>query len=352
MTTQQLVYYHPIALGNKKHAFHHTINPLISVMDRTANKWPANIPYENMFPMPELSLACPDFIDTSIERIKQLTTQEGGQQHITILWSGGIDSTFILALMIDQGIAEDLFNQGRLTIGLNAESIRENPSFYDKFIRGRYLECVVQADRVLTQPGPNEVIITGEMADNLVGSLTMKSCVDYYNDFGVVHKPLEQSIVWLSRNLTPGKQVEDLREFIHVQIMNCPVELVTCHDLMWYLNFNLKWQAVNFRIVSHAASQDIGNQLIINLKHFFNTEAFQQWSMHTGHKFTGTSWGDYKMVMKDFIYRVDGDQQYLIHKTKHPSLPALLRYKDTFDFIYKDSNNRYTFTKQPLSNEF
>jgi hypothetical protein len=54
--------------------------------------------------------------------------------------------------------------------------------------------------------------------------------------------------------------------------------------------------------------------------------------------------------MKKFIYQVDGDLQYFKYKTKHPSLPALLRYKDTFDFIYED-NGVYRFTKQPIQGQ-
>jgi hypothetical protein len=339
-----LVYYHPIALAEKE-VFHKTINPLISVMDRTNHRWPS-FNYINMFPMPSVNTPCPDFMATSIARIKELTDHN---MHVNVLWSGGIDSTFIFALMIDLGIADELFRQNRLTIGLNMDSIRENPNFYNKFIKDRFMSCVVQADTIIINPQPDQVIITGEMADNLVGSLTMKSCVDYYNDFSTVHKPLQVSVDWLARNLTTEEKPK-LYEFIEQQVANSPVELVTCHDLLWYLNFNLKWQAVNFRIVSHANNEAIGNQLIKNLKHFFNTDTFQQWSLQEGHYFKGDSWGEYKGIMKKFIYQVDGDLQYFKYKTKHPSLPALLRYKDTFDFIYED-NGVYRFTKQPIQGQ-
>ena len=85
-----LVYYHPIALKEKE-VFHKTINPLISVMDRTSNHWP-NFNYINMFPMPTVNGPCPDFMATSIARIKELTDHN---MHVNVLWSGGIDSTFI-----------------------------------------------------------------------------------------------------------------------------------------------------------------------------------------------------------------------------------------------------------------
>lgn len=336
-----LVYYHPIALANKE-VFHKCVNPLISVMDRTANKWPS-FNYSNMFPMPAAGDTTPDFMLLSAARIKELTDHN---QHVNVLWSGGIDSTFIMTLMIDLGIAQELHSQGRLTIGLNQDSIRENPVFYEKFIRPNFSACVVQANHLLIDPKPDQVIITGEMADNLVGSLTMKSCVDYYNDFGVVHQPMRKSIDWMARNLK-GDEVTQLEEFIERTVSGSPVELVTCHDLLWYLNFNFKWQAVNFRIVSHSKDEATGNQLVKNLKHFFNTDSFQQWSLKEGHYFTGDNWGDYKRVMKKQIYQVTSDLEYFKYKTKHPSLPALLRYKDTFDFIYED-NGTYKFSKKQL----
>jgi hypothetical protein len=340
-----LVYYHPIALAaEQKGVFHYTINPLISVMDRTQRTWP-KFDYVNMFPMPTtLASTAPNFMDVSVARIKELTQHN---QHVNVLWSGGIDSTFIMTLMIDLGIADELYSQGRLTIGLNQDSIRENPVFYEKFIKPRYINCVVQANHLLIDPKENEVIITGEMADNLVGSLTMKSCVDYYNDFGVVHQPYGKSVDWLSRKLQKEEAKTALRNFIEQTVQNSPIEIISCHDLLWYLNFNFKWQAVNFRIVSHAKDEAIGNRLIKNLKHFFNTDDFQMWSLMEGHYFEGTNWGDYKKVMKKQIYQVTSDLEYYKNKTKHPSLPALLRYKDTFDFIYED-NGTYKFTKKML----
>lgn len=337
-----LVYYHPIALVEKE-VFHKTVNPLISVLDRTANHWP-DFDYVNMFPMPGISGNCPDFMELSVKRIRQLTLEH--DKHVNILWSGGIDSTFIMTLMIDLGIADELVKQNRLTIGLNLDSIRENPVFYEKFIKQRFSKQVVQANHLLVDVKPDEVIITGEMADNLVGSLTMKSCVDFYNDFSVVHKPKEIAIEWLSRKLDDYDKVK-LQEFIEFQCANSPVELRTSHDLLWYLNFNFKWQAVNFRIASHAKDENTGNLLISNLKHFFNTAEFQQWSLQEGHYFTGRNWGEYKQVMKKQIYAVTSDLEYFKYKTKHPSLPALLRYKDTFDFIY-ESNGVYKFTKTQL----
>ena len=337
-----LVYYHPIALVNKE-VFQKCVNPLISVMDRTANKWPS-FKYLNMFPMPAVDNVIPNFMSLSVDRIYELTDHD---RHVNILWSGGIDSTFIMTLMIELGIAQKLYSQNRLTIGLNQDSIRENSVFYERFINPSFSSCVVQADYLLTNPKFDQVTITGEMADNLIGSLTMKSCVDYYNDFSVVHQPMRKAIEWLARNLK-GNDVTLLEEFIEHTVDESPVELITCHDLLWYLNFNFKWQAVNFRIISHAADEKVGNQLIKNLKHFFNTDDFQQWSLKEGHYFTGDNWGDYKKVMKEQIYQVTDDLEYFKYKTKHPSLPALLRYKDTFDFIY-EYDGIYKFTKKQIT---
>lgn len=338
----KLVYYHPIALKTK-HPFQAVVNPLISVMDRTANKWP-NFDYENLYPMPDPGDGAREFKDISIDRIKELTDGTG---RITVLWSGGIDSTYIMSLMVELDILDKLHGHDRLTIGLNSESIREYPVFYERYIK-KYMDCVVQADWILKYPENYGTIITGEMADNLVGSLTMKSCVDYYNDFSLVHKKWGIAADWLGRNL----DVDDktiLRDFIEASVAGAPVEIVTNHDLMWYLNFNYKWQAVNFRIVSHADNQVSGNTLINNLKHFFNTLDFQRWSMHVGHYFTGSSWREYKMPLKEQIYSVTGDTDYYKNKTKYPSLPGLLRYRDTFDYIYYDgSNSEYVFTKGQL----
>ncbi len=336
-----LVYYHPIALQNKL-PFHKCINPLISVLDRTENSWP-NFEYLNLFPM----IASPekrDFMELSCKRIKEIVSKNS---HVTILWSGGIDSTFILCLFIELGFAQELKSQNRFTIGLNLDSIKENPVMYENIIKKDFMDCVVQADKVIINPDDFGIIVTGEMADNLVGSLTMKSCVDYYNDFSIVHETWKtRALSWFTRNLA-NEEKSQVIELIEQLTNNSPVELITSHDLFWYLNFNLKWQAVNFRIVSHCQNQDNGNKLINQLCHFFNTEDFQNWSLTEGHYFKGNCWGDYKMCMKEPIFKVTKDLDYFKYKTKHPSLPGLLRYKDTFDFIYKDEN-KYIFTKEMI----
>ena len=336
-----LVYYHPIALKNK-HPFHRCINPLISVLDRTENSWP-NFKYQNLFPMPLIPQK-QNFLELSYNRVKEIVNTSS---HVTVMWSGGIDSTFILCLFIELGLAQQLKSQNRFTIGLNLDSIKENPLMYENIIKKDFIDCVVQADKILTDPDEYGSIITGEMADNLVGSLTMKSCVDFYNDFSVVHETWKtRGLSWFIRNLTQDEKTQVV-ELLESLVHHAPVEIHSSHDLFWYLNFNMKWQAVNFRIVSHCKDQDIGNKLINQLVHFFNTEDFQHWSLSEGHYFTGSKWGDYKMCMKEPIFKVTGDGNYLKYKTKHPSLPSLLRYKDTFDFIYKD-NDRYIFTKEMI----
>jgi hypothetical protein len=335
-----LVYYHPIAIKDKQ-PFQRVINPLISVLDRTKRVWP-KYDYLNLFPMPE-KFSKKDFHELACARIRELTDHN---LQVKLLWSGGIDSTYIACLMIDLGIMDQLLAENRLQIGLNADSIKENPVFFEQFLK-KYLGVTVQSDVILKNPKDDEIIITGEMADNLVGSLTMKSCVDYYNDFSVIHESWKnRGMAWMSRNLS-AEEKPMLYDFIEETVAGSPVELTTSHDLFWYLNFNFKWQAVNFRIVSHAVNEQVGNQLIKNLSHFFNTRDFQEWSLTEGHYFNGSNWSDYKSVMKRYIYQVNGDVDYFKHKTKFPSLPALLRYKDTFDFIYKDGDS-YLFRKQEI----
>ena len=308
-----LLYYHPIALP-QMNAMQKSVNPLISIIDRTGLSWPANVNCKVLFPMP-YNLHPVDFYQESFDRIVEITSRPGP---ITILWSGGIDSTYIFCLMLETGIAQRLLSENRLYIALNQDSIRENPNMYNDIIKKDFFSCVIQSDQVLNNPELYPTIITGEMADNLVGSLTMKSCVDYYNDFSVVHEDWKnRGLAWFTRNRDIDGAMEILN-FIESMLEKSPIEIKTSHDLFWYLNFNLKWQAVNFRIASHALNNSVGNSLINNLVHFFNTEEFQIWSLTEGHYFEGSNWGDYKKVMKQKILDVTNDQQYFKYKTKYP----------------------------------
>lgn len=344
----QLVYYHPLALGGHQQPFHRCINPMISALSRAPElTWPTDMNYLVQFPMPKLSKTIADFRTISHARISNIMKQAANKT-VCVLWSGGIDSTYILTLMIELGYAQQLLKEKRLLIGLNTDSIRENPTMFTNILLKHFSTCLVTSSDLLDTIDINRVILTGEMADNLVGSLTMKSCTDFYNDFSTINNPIEFGISWLTRKLNPNDN-DSVRIFLNELINTSPIELSTTHDLFWYINFNLKWQAVNYRIVSHSRTQEHGNYLIQSLVHFFNTEDFQQWSMHTGHRFEGSSWSDYKKVLKQQIFSVNRDVEYLKHKTKYPSLPSLLRHRDTFDFVYVDPNtNHYTFTKDRI----
>lgn len=337
-----LVYYHPIALESL-HPLHRCVNPLISLMDRSQQKWP-EFDYEILFPMPK-NPKKQDFLDLCYNRIRELCSST---DTVTLLWSGGIDSTFILCLMIDTGIADQLYKEKRFNIAINLASSKENPVMYSEVISKKYTNCLVQADKVLKNPQHYGKIITGEMADNLTGSLTMKSCVDYYNDFSVIHEDWKtRSLDWFTRNLDDVSKDIAIDNILDI-VKTSPIEILTAHDLFWYLNFNLKWQAVNFRIASHCLDQDTGNLLIKHLVHFFNTEKFQEWSILEGHYFVGNSWAEYKMPLKDFIFSVTKDRNYFENKIKFPSLSSLLKFKDTFDFIYKEED-KYVFSKEKIN---
>ena len=128
-----LIYYHPIALKNK-HPFHRCINPLISVLDRTENSWP-NFKYQNLFPMPLIPQK-QNFLELSYNRVKEIVNTSS---HVTVMWSGGIDSTTMVTAFLKHSK-----NLDQLRIIYSPWSTYEHPGYLDflkKFSEIGYMSC-------------------------------------------------------------------------------------------------------------------------------------------------------------------------------------------------------------------
>lgn len=354
----KLVYYLPHALYNDKifvnneveiyKTFSQMFNPSISLIDRSKSIKCPPIEIKNLYPFAEWG-PTQSFDELSFSRFDNLlSTAMSLNKKLIIFYSGGIDSTLIAAL----ALSHPNFNlyKDQIYIAYNEESIKENYNFYQQYLLPNFQNNLISSNGYYSLiADDNNMCITGEFADNIFGSLTLKSYMDNTGDFAAIHKPfLDTGLQWLLKKIKNTEKIDHMAELLLTIINQSPRKLISNHDCFWWLNFVLKWQAVKFRLASHAPSPILVNKIAKNVIHFFDTYEFQNWAVNTEELKVDNDWYSYKMPAKKIIYDINKDDYYFKWKTKYPSIPGLTRYGNTHNFIYLTDNNEYIASKDLL----
>lgn len=254
-------------------------------------------------------------------------------REIAVFWSGGIDSTGALVALLMQADAAD---RNRLHIFLRPRSIAEYPAFFERHITalahtiidgpsadgfrrgpGRTFSSDVGA--VLAAQARERLVVTGEHGDQIFGSIALAENTDW------IGRPPE---VFLDQ---PSFAAH--REAIAQLNAACPVPIGTIDAMLWWWNFAVKWQEVTFRSLSDL--DDTAS--FANIRHFYQTNNFQRWSIANPDQKIRDRLESYKWPAKDFIYGFTGDADYRDHKVKVGSLRvrigAILGIDDRYTII-------------------
>jgi hypothetical protein len=323
-------------------AFAKMFNPSISLSDRSGIIACPPIGMRILDPLPSRWYQTETFAHLCRHRYDEvLALALSGDKKLIIFYSGGIDSTLIAALAISHPNWAN--HKEHVYLAFSNDSIRENPGFWNTHLRrefsGRMLNSTAY-HQLMSDPG--NLCITGEFADNLFGSLTLKSYMDVAGDGNLIHRKfIGGGLSWMLNKIDDTKHRPRCEEMILALLQASPRQLTSNHECFWWLNFILKWQAVKYRLASHSPDDTMVNQMIQNTIHFFETADFQNWAVTTNESKVENTWNSYKMPAKQIIFEVNHDEEYLRYKTKYPSIPGLTRYGNTWSFIYLDDNGCY-----------
>jgi hypothetical protein len=280
----------------------------LSHIDRTGTLdfgFPAKI----LDPIPEDGHTSKSFADICDEAALEIIAQD---KPIDVAWSGGIDSTVALVALFKNGVDLDRLRIVMLPENPSTETYRERigsvaeyPEFFDKYINGKIAYDVVKDVR--DEISPDRLLVTGELGDQLFGSIRLFLRYQPYQ----IRKPYREVL-----DLDPT--LVDIIEILEPFIAASPVPIETIFDLMWWLNFGLKWQSVSLRILGPDKFH-----LADNVFQFFRADDFQRWSFSNhDRKLQGCDVRSYKMPAKEYIYDFTHDADYRDNKLKVGSLPA------------------------------
>lgn len=304
--------------------------------------WPQKIPPGFEMPQYESNFN-KNFSDVSDERAKEISELIRTKNYrYAVMYSGGIDSTVIMAALIKNLTQEELKN---ISVCANGHSMIENPIFWKKFIYGKFeiLDSSSLKYDDLIEKGYRP--ITADEGDCIFGTMSfldlqqnyeyylnqlshesrtnLRSLKDKMTDGDVHYSQFKDILIkhWsIPGNPNLGKDWYDKFEK-NIQSASVPIQSV--HDWYWWILFNIKWVSCAIRIPVYLNDR-LNCGVIINdwSVNWFNTVAYQQWSMvnnNNGQKIVYTA-TTYKMAARRYIYDLDKNDWYFYFKLKLGSL--------------------------------
>jgi hypothetical protein len=263
-----------------------------NILDRT-NTIDFGFKYKTLTQIPEFVTFSESFEQVCDARaISLIALAESRNCNINLMWSGGIDSTVALVSLLRTGM------KSRIRVILSKASIGEYPKFYKDIIQTELPKqhYVVDSPKLLLDS--RDINLTGEIGDQIFGSAAIFKAFKKEKVFDPYQSYV--STEFLSR--------------VSEQIKKCPIELNTTFDFLWWFNFSMKYQNVQFRLYP-SVQLPFGT-----ITHFFDTDEFQLWSLNNPDKKIKTTIQSYKYIAKDYIYSYHQDDNYRDNKLKVGSL--------------------------------
>lgn len=241
-------------------------------------------------------------------------------QQISVMWSGGIDSTLALSSLLMTAPAQQLH---RLTVLLSRESMIEYPWYYHNVIKNKLK--VGASDAWYQWVDPNCIIVTGEGGDQLIngGFYRLRKFVQEQE---IKASSADTTIKLLSlASKDPTYTYESVVEPL-VASAKCDLEF-PLSDIWWSV-FCLDWQSRYLTLMNNLPEFKRptldDDYLENNWIMFFQSPEMQTWAMNTQHVFLDSGL-DNKKILKDIIYQHTQDRIYRDNKTKKSSMMNVKR---------------------------
>lgn len=227
------------------------------------------------------------FEEICLKRLEEL--KEMNKDDWVLLWSGGIDSSLVLRLLLERS---DDFS---FSVMLCDASIQTFPEMYRELLKRhinlipitKYFEI---SNKVTYLTGAAADPLTSQYANWMSKVRPNMSIDEFYSAYAWIlqSKPLA-------------------RFHIDMLLKSCPYKLEYLCDLIWWYSFNFSWQGtyighnINFQYENTYYEQ--------KLEAFFSGDLFQRWSLSTYKDRRIDDFRDIKSTLKTYMYNL-GDKDY------------------------------------------
>jgi hypothetical protein len=335
---------------------------------------------------PEFNMS---FSEVTDKRAQEIKTRIHTGEKFAVMYSGGIDSTVVLASLIKNLTQEETQS---ITVCASIESVIENPNFWNKFVLNKFKVIdskTVKYDDLIEM---NLTPITADEGDCIFGTLmglTLYNNFDYYiSDLSPktrerlslmkdkiassdIHYSVYKDLIIKHLSIRDNPDFGRLLyEKYHWNIQTSSVPVYSLHDFFWWLIFNVKYLNCSVRGAMYFNDRVDYKTAIYRIFNWFNGTNYQHWSMvnnNNGQKIK-KSVATYKSAARDYIYELDHNEYYKHFKLKLESLFNIVRTQDVkqlvvdqrpaarifmtdkFEMLSIDDGNAVKFLKDSLLN--
>lgn len=222
-----------------------------------------------------------------------------GSKKIVVTWSGGIDSTMVVSEFLK------IAPHDQLIIMMNNNSILEYPEFYQNYIKDkletRHMDFY--SNNQLSNSIKDGIIVTGHLMDPVFG-------IGMYNV--MPEKRLAQKIPDFLSELDKFSQ-DSYNRLINA----CPRPLVDVKDFFWWFDYAVNYQSEQLMCLLEIEEMILDK----NLFHFGASSDWNDYAVSTPSevKYPGYEFKNYKMPLKQHLYKFTKDDDYTKEKIKVPS---------------------------------
>ncbi len=322
------------------------------------------------FEMPEYdSTFSKTFSQITDEKVLRIRDEINKGKKYVVMYSGGLDSTVIVAGMIKNLTEAELRN---ISISASVESIIENPVFWNKYIQDKFTifdSNTYKYDDLIEQ---GYVPITADEGDCMFGTLfglTLYNNFDYYIEgLSGDSKQYLQTIKYkisdpdihfsnykdliikhlgIPQDPNFGKVLYE--KYVH-NINTASVPVHSLHDFFWWLIFNMKYLNCAVRGALYLNDRVDWKTAIYTVINWYSDTDYQRWSMvnnNNGQKIEKTL-STYKVAARDYIWDLDHNDWYKTFKLKLESLWNIAIHQD----VSKIPNDRRPVYRARLTKDY
>jgi len=279
----------------------------------------------NIHPMPSREDSYNrSFWEITEQRAKELLALD---QPINVMWSGGIDSTYVLFVL--RYFAND---PDQIRVYGTYNSLIESGDLFDRRIKKDFKYSIKVATinhlNYSDQPG---IYVSGMCGNQLFGPtdnfFATGDRAMFHHTLGTpetIYEPYE-------KHIDP-----ELLEFLDPVIKASPRPIETVADLRWYCIFNLDWYTALYEHKIQLFPEQVNN-----IHGFFDSVDFQKWAINTKEPFTKIK-GDpnsHRWQMRSVLSELFDEPHYAKHKAKQISSfsatdPTWLCLLDNYENLY------------------
>lgn len=254
-----------------------------------------------------------NYLDICLSRAQELLDTG---KHVTVLWSGGVDSTLALFSLMRQAQ-----NLDQISIQCTFESIIESGKLFDTHIKDSGIRIKFDQTRdnrnlaySYDHEDPTQLYITGGCGDQLFG------------------KPVSLQAAGNAEDPWHTGFSQHYLDIIEPSLKLSERPINTVRDLRWWVFFNHTWTtAMNDDLVSKPA------HVCERIHAFYATPEFQRWAIHTPSYYEDQD--KYRWPAKQALSQLVDYPYYIQHKTK--SMGYTWKYRQNWYMLDKNYNTYY-----------